>query len=292
MYRRIEEYLDELREKLKGCDRATIQDALGGAEDHLTTALEAELEARPDATQDELLERIVVRFGSPSEVAEHYREVEGLTSPALAGPPLERSKNRFLQFCAILADPGAWGALLYMVLSILTGATYFGWAIAGVYLSIALLIFIIGLPVTWLVLVSFRGVALVEGRIVEALLGVRMPRRAVSPRDGGSWWSRFKSVVKTRSTWTSILYMIILMPLGIIYSTVTLSLIAVGLAAIADPVIEHIVGLPLYEPDVYVPLWLEPLVVAAGFMVIVLTFHLAKVVGRLHGRMAKAMLVS
>ena len=288
----IESYLDRLRGRLRGCDRATVQDALSDAEDHLTTALREARETNPSSAEEHLFEEIEESFGTPEEVAGRYMELEGLTRPALAESGVGRTRNRFLRFCSVLADPGAWGAVVYMLLSIVTGAIYFTWAVAGIYVSLALLILIIGLPVTWLFLLSFRGIALVEGRIVEGLLGIRMPRRAVYPRGEGSWWQRFRATAGTRSTWTSLLYMLMLLPAGIVYFTLIVSLLAVGLMAIADPVVEHVLDLPLAEPDLYTPLWLEPAVVFAGFMVVVLTMHLAKLIGRLHGKLAKKMLVS
>lgn len=287
-----ESYLDRLRDRLRGCDRATVQDALSDAEDHLTTALQEAREADPAAEEQELFNRIEASFGTPGEVAERYVELEGLTRPALAESGVRRSGNPFVRFCSVVADPGAWGAVVYMLLSVVTGSIYFTWAVTGIYVSLGLLVLIIGLPVTWLFLLSFRGIALVEGRIVEGLLGVRMPRRAVYPRGQESWWQRFRATAGTRSTWTSLLYMLMMLPAGIVYFTLTISLFAVGLMAIADPVVEHVLDLPLTEPDLYTPLWLEPAVVFAGFMVVVLTLHLAKLMGKLHGRLAKKMLVS
>ena len=42
-----------------------------------------------------------------------------------------------------------------------------------------MIIMIFGIPLAALIFLSFRGLAWLEGRIVEALLGVRMPRRPV-----------------------------------------------------------------------------------------------------------------
>ena len=54
---------------------------------------------------------------------------------------------------------------------------YFTWAVVGASLSVSLLILIIGVPLLVLFLGSIRALAFIEGRMVEVLLGVRMPRR-------------------------------------------------------------------------------------------------------------------
>jgi len=77
----------------------------------------------------------------------------------------------------VLADPRAYTALLYMLLSLATGTLYFTWAVTGISLSLGLAILIIGIPFAILFFASVRGISLVEGRVVEALLGERMPRR-------------------------------------------------------------------------------------------------------------------
>ena len=66
-----------------------------------------------------------------------------------------------------------------MLVSLVTGIMYFTWAVTGLSLSVGLLVLIISLPFIGLFFLSVRGIALVEGRIVEALLGVRMPRRPI-----------------------------------------------------------------------------------------------------------------
>lgn len=87
-----------------------------------------------------------------------------------------------------------------MIISMATGIAYFTWAVTGFSVSAGLIVLIIGVPLTWLFFLSFRGIALVEGRIVEALLGVRMPRRTVFIRKGDGWWGSVKGVFTTRST--------------------------------------------------------------------------------------------
>jgi hypothetical protein len=50
-----------------------------------------------------------------------------------------------------------------------------------------------------------RGVAWLEGRMVEALLGVRMPRRPLVAPQSAKWFERVKVLVLDKHTWLSLL---------------------------------------------------------------------------------------
>ena len=194
----------------------------------------------------------------------------------------------------MLADPIAWGSFLYLLFSLVTGILYFTWVVTGISLSAGLIVLVIGLPFTGVFILSIRGIGLVEGRIVEALLGVRMPRRAQFHRRNLGLWSRFKSIIFDKHSWFSIVYMIIQLPLGIIYFSVFITLIALSLAGIASPILQLGFDIPVVDINgvsYYLNGWLLFLVVIAGILLAPVTMHLAKFVGRRHGALAKALLV-
>lgn len=292
MIKLIEDYLNAFREELKGSDRATIQDALSDAEDHLSTALDTELSEHPEETKEEAAKNIIFRYGEPVEVAEHYRNVEKFTTPALSSA--KRTGQGLSAFIGVIADPSAWASLLYMILSLATGIIYFTWAVTGFSLSAGLLILIVGVPLAWLFFLSFRGLAFVEGRIVEVLLGVRMPRRAVFVRKGKGWWGSVKGIFSAGSTWSSFIYLILMLPLGVLYFSVFITLISVSFALITDPIFELILKVPVFDfPEVWwTPVWLMPFIVLAGVVLFLLTLRLAKIAGKFQGRLARTMLVS
>ena len=66
-----------------------------------------------------------------------------------------------------------------------------------------------------------------------------------------------------------------------------------ALSFITAPVLELVFHIPLdlTGTDVFTPAWLLPLVCLAGLLLLPLTLHVAKWMGRWHGRYAKAMLV-
>jgi len=299
----IRTYLSKLRAELKGADKATIQDALADAEEHLRTALAVELENRGQASEEELLQGIIEEYGAPEEIAEAYLTWEQAQPPALARPaapgkessPPTRPGEGYTGFFGIFADPRAWGGLVFMLISLVTGSLYFSWATAGLATSLGLMITIIGIPVTILFLLSVRGLAFLEGRLVEALLGERMPRRPAFTDSNLGWIERLKQLLLGKSTWLGLLYMGLMLPLGVVYFSVTVTLIAVSLALIAAPIATMIFNLPVVQfgsRQYFLPDYLTPLVTIGGALLLTLTLHLSRWVGWAHGRFAKALLVS
>src|SRR5689334_2818868 len=173
--RTIREYLDQLRAALGGADPALIQDALYDAEDHLRS----ELAENPGKSEAEVLAKIANSYGAPEEVAAIYVDKEQVVQQALRPPPPPPRRSALGRFFGVAADPRAYAALFYMLLSLATGIFYFTWAVTGLSLSAGLLVLIIGIPFIVLFLSSVRVLSLVEGRIVEVMLGERMPRRPV-----------------------------------------------------------------------------------------------------------------
>jgi uncharacterized membrane protein len=291
MIKSVEEYLHQLKKELNGCDRATIQDAISDAEEYLRNTLET----RPDLAEADALLPIVEKYGTPEEVAAAYREVESRVPATLAQAGHSGEKSPVSRFFGVFTEPKAWGALLFLLLfSLFSGIIYFVWAITGISLSLGFSVLIIGLPFLGLFVLSVQGIALIEGRVVEALLGVRMPRRPIFPGKKLGWWERFKVLVSDKHTWLSIVYMILKLPLGIIYFVVFIVLIALSLFGVALPILEQGFGIyPLVINNIpyHTPVWLLPLTVIAGILFIILTMHLARVMGRMHGALAKALLV-
>jgi hypothetical protein len=290
----IETYLVRLKQALAGCDPATVQDALSDAEEHLRTALDQAVRSQPDLPRDEVERNIIAEYGTPEEIAAAYQTIEARLAPPLA--PLRREDDRSAarKFFGVLIDPRAYASLLYMIFTLASGIVYFTWAVTGLSLSAGFAVLIIGVPFFALFLLSIQGIALVEGRIVEALLGIRMPRRPLFTKHHLGFWDRFKALFKDKRSWTPIVYMIAMLPLGIIYFTLFITLISVGLALIAQPVLENVFDIPLFEYDnvgYYVPNWMMPFVVILGFFWILLTMHFAKLLGWIHGGFAKALLV-
>jgi multidrug transporter EmrE-like cation transporter len=143
--------------------------------------------------------------------------------------------------------------------------------------------------------------SLVEGRIVEVMLGERMPRRPLYQARGRSIWQRIVDMFTDPRTWSTMLYMLLLLPLGVVYFTIAVTLIAVGVAFVVAPIASwtglgeawfHLGDVTLIGLDGRTLQGLELVpVLLAGVLVLFATLHLARGIGRLHGLLAKHLLV-
>lgn len=297
----IVDYLEQLRAALRGADPALIQDALYDAEEHLR----AELAEQPGRSEADMLAKVVSSYGAPEEVADIYRSQEIKIQRALRPPPPPKHRSPIGRFFGVAADPRTYGALFYMVLALATGIFYFVWAVTGIAMSLGLAVLIIGIPFIVLFFGSVRVLSLVEGRIVETMLGVRMPRRPTFSTKGMSLWRRIGAMFSDPRTWSTLFYMLLKLPLGIIYFTLTITLLAVSIGFVGAPVMKLAIGMAhLQEGMCTGPDWLCNLnswvnswpgsftVSILGIVLLFATLHLVRGLGYMHGQIAKHLLVA
>jgi uncharacterized membrane protein len=298
--RSITGYLLALRAALAGADPALIQDALYDAEEHIR----AEAAANPGQPEAELLAHIARTYGTPDEVAAAYRDTEARVSAALT-PPISRtvqSTNPLRRFFSVYSDPRAYVSLFFMVLSLVTGIFYFTFAVTGLSLSLGLAILIIGLPVFLGFVGITRVISLAEGRLLEAVSGERMPRRPVHPGAPQKLVERIIQMLKDPRTWSTVVYFLLMLPLGTFYFVVAVTGVSLGLSFFLIPpvgIAQRLGWLPwegAIKPITISPAWLDtPIgwVFCGVFGLLVLTtlLHVARVVTRIHARTAKTLLV-
>jgi uncharacterized membrane protein len=293
--RSIAEYLEQLRLALRGADPALIQDALYDAEDHLRS----ELAENPGKSEAETLAKIATTYGAPDEVAGIYVDKEREVQQALRSPPPPARKTALGRFFGVAADPRAYASLFYMMLSFATGLFYFVWAVAGISLSIGLSILIFGLVFAVLFFGTVRVLSLVEGRIIEVMLGERMPRRPVYAERGKPIVSRIKDMFTDPRTWSTLLYMVLMLPLGMIYFMTAIVGIALSIGLMAGPFVVMLSEMGvIHESGIYLdgeqflpPLVALPLSFLAGVILLFALLHIARGIGRFQGAVAKHLLV-
>ena len=300
--RSIPEYLDQLRAALAGADPALVQDALYDAEEYLRS----ELAENAGKSEAEVIASVAGSYGAPEEVAEIYRDTEVKVQTALRAPKPVQRESLLGKFFGVAADPRTYGALFYSVLALATGIFYFTWVVTGVSLSAGLAVLIVGIPFAILFLGSVRVLSLVEGRIVEAMLGERMPRRPLYAERGKGVLERIGGMFSDPRTWSTLLYMLAMLPLGIVYFTVVVTLLSVAIGFIVGPVLTAFGAFDGWTVDHYDvgPLmfndwgmatalhpWQWPLLFVVGVVLLFATLHLARGIGRMHGLLAKHLLV-
>ena len=291
----MDKYLQELKREMKNSDPAIKQDALNDTREHLSTAMSEAMTENPGANESDLFKHIISEFGTPKETAESYLELENrMGGFSIGNSGIRRKPDNSKGFFSIFSDAAAWGAVLYSLLSLATGILYFTWAVTGISVSVSLLILIIGLPITAAFFLSFRGLSFIEGRLVEGLLGIRMPRRQKYYEPDSRWVQKVKALLLSKESWMTVLYFILMLPLGIFYFTITVTLFSVSVAFMASPFAAIVISLPVIDigPVVWgIPPWTLPFVAVIGFFILKGSLHMFKGLGKLHGELAKSMIV-
>lgn len=295
----VQAYLSQLRHALKGAPRGLIADALADCEEHLNN----EIAQNPQLNERMVLAAVIKTYGSPQEIAEEYRTLEATLSTPFPRRDEKTDTSLFSHnrpgLFTIITDPRSYGALLYMLMALFTGIFYFVWSVIGIAITAGMSVLIFGIPFALLFIASVRVIGHIEGRIVEGLLGVRMPRRLPSPPHAdGSLWERIKDAVTDMRTWTSLLYLLLMLPLGIFYFTLAITGLALSLGmsgvAVYGLITRHLVL--VFDP--YPPLAIffntpPGLVLAAllGALLFFFILHMARALGWIHARIAEGLLV-
>ncbi len=296
--RTIAEYLEQLRAALRGADPALIQDALYDAEEHLRS----EMHESPGKSEAEVLAKLASSYGAPEEVAELYVDKEAKVQEALRPPPRRPRRTALGRFFAVGSDPRAYAALFYMLLSLGTGIVYFTLTVMGVSLSLGLIVVVIGIPLAIAFLGTARVLSLVEGRLVEVMLGERMPRRPVYTARNVPFKTRIWEMLADPRTWTTLLYFVMMLPLGIVYFTLAVTGMTLAISFIFAPIahVGWMLGLVhidwathiRFNDTLLMPWWLDdPLLFLLGVALLFGMLHLARGIGKFQGALAKELLV-
>jgi hypothetical protein len=175
------------------------------------------------------------------------------------------------------------------------GLIYFVWSVLGLAITLFSFIFIIGIPMCLLFFGSIRVIALVESRLIETLLGARMPRRPIFSKVNGNILSQFWALVKNPESWTILIYLILMAPLGITYFLIAVCMLGTAVEFLFVPFFPHpaetarfCFELAHIEPSP----WMLSFTLLISFFLIVLTLHVVKAIGRFHARFAKGLLVA
>ena len=246
-------YLAELQAAMTGLDAATIHDALVDAENHLRTALRSGVS----------IDQAINDYGSPQEIARAYFDEEqqasasrGNASPGLSASHPEPDTQgtasivkRFRQIpiIKIWADPRAWGSAIYfLVPGFAIALASFVWVVTLGSLSIAMTPLLIGIPLFIFLMGSVRVISLFQGKLVELMIGIRMPHRmqpVVIPVLRGSgaglnFWRRIGFWLTDVRSWLSLAYLLGNFFVVVILFSLFMTLAAVALVLVLAPLWE------------------------------------------------------
>jgi signal transduction histidine kinase len=184
--------------------------------------------------------------------------------------------------------------LLYLLLlAFPLGILYFVILVTGISLGISLLVIWIGVPILLGMAIAVRAAARLERFFAVELLGAEIdPPTPLIPTDS-SMLGRMRGLFRDPHTWSSTLWLFVLFPLGILDFVVLVTLVAVGLSALATPFIVLFTPVPivlwsgLIEIDTLVGT--IPLVLI-GMAVLLLTAQVVNGLAWIHMRGAELLL--
>lgn len=206
-------------------------------------------------------------------------------------------------FFEVMATPRAYTTLLYLLLSMITGILSFTFAVTGLSLSLGLAVLIIGIPLGMAFLASTRFLAVAEIHLLRLMVDEEASTAPALLPQGEGAWAKLKALVMDRRTWTSLLYFLMHLPLGIAYFTVLVTLLCLGLGFLAVPLARLFHASGRFDMDLGCldlegvswvtghPNQVVLLCGLAGLALIPLTFHLALLLGRFQVWLAKQLLV-
>ena len=163
-------------------------------------------------------------------------------------------------------------------------------------------VLIIGIPVVLLFVGITRVLSLAEGRLVEdaprpahaAPAGLSGARRADAS-------TRIKQMLTDPRTWSTLLYQVLMLPLGILYFVIAIVGICVSMGLVGGSVAAVLLAFGVGggsvtwdDPTVYYgpsPL-AAPFLLIGGVLLLTAVLHLIRAVGRGHGTLAKHFLVA
>jgi signal transduction histidine kinase len=163
--------------------------------------------------------------------------------------------------------------LTYVLLDMFVGAFTFSAVIVLLALSAGLLItFPLAIPVIWLLFVTGRLLASLERSRFLALLGVRLDD-PIPPLQAESWWGRLVERVRSGARWRELLYLVLLLPVGVITTVVATCVWCGSAALIALPFyVSHLPGgtakFWLFEVGPGAGVWVTSLAGIAGLVLL------------------------
>ncbi len=129
------------------------------------------------------------------------------------------------------------GSIVYLLLSMPMGILYFVITVVGLSVGLGTLVIWIGLPILFGTFVAIRGMAAIERQLVVTLLRFPLPYAQHGQREIRRTFVQYvKDMLRDPLTWTSTIYMLLKLPLGIISFTLALVLPIVSTAITLLPV--------------------------------------------------------
>jgi hypothetical protein len=247
--------------------------------------------------------------GASNSSAPAPEPVENLYDPPAAAPNLLARIPIF----GIWAHPLAWRSVGYLLISFIFATVFFTLVFTGVSLSVSLIPVLVGLPLLAATLAMARVLTVFNGRLIEAMLGIRMPRRGgPAVRHGTGVIPTIVAWLTDIRSWLATAFWIGNFPVALAVFIFMVTLLSVGVSLLFAPlatlVPEHagihirpgariqLLGTDYIADPITGRLPVPPSVYAlmsvVGFLLLTATLWLSRAVAWLYGQVVKSIQLS
>jgi hypothetical protein len=203
-----------------------------------------------------------------------------------------------LRFFRVMGSGQAYLNILYLLAAFPLGVFYFAFLASGLSTGVSLLIIWVGIPILLLVGAGWRGLASFERLAAIHLLKEDIPAMARPSNEGADPWTRFQEYVADPVTWSSLLYLFLKFPLGIVTFAILITLLSLTLALLTMPATYGFVpefqlgaffdlSLPAWHIDSMNDAWIAALL---GLLLWPVTLHVTNGLAWVHAKFARVML--
>lgn len=191
---------------------------------------------------------------------------------------------------ATLTDGQTYRSVLFLLTSFPLGLAYFVVTVVGLSLGAGLAVIGIGLPVLFGTLLAVRGIAAVERRRVEILLGRTIQAPTLPSTDGG-FLARLRALVGAAATWRSVGYTVFVFGYGVAGFVLSVVGLTVGAVFVSAPVTydtpDTTIQFGIWEPATLLD---ALLLVPVGLVVLVAALYACNRLATLGGAIATELL--
>jgi two-component system, OmpR family, phosphate regulon sensor histidine kinase PhoR len=137
---------------------------------------------------------------------------------------------------AVLGNGETYRRILYLLLAFPLGTAYFVLIVTGLATGGGLAVIIVGIGILVLTMEGWLLLARFERQLAIQLLGANIPPISLPVPVGESWRQRIGRTLTDRVTWTSLAYLLVEFPFGIVSFTLVVVLFTVSIAFVLAPV--------------------------------------------------------
>ena len=149
-----------------------------------------------------------------------------------------RRRNYGVRMRTVLTEPfrlRTWREAVWALLALPIGVFWFCVLVTLLVVGIGLAITIVGLPILALTLVVAAWGARLERGLARGLLAVHVDEPPAEPDEGKESWRRVLQLLTSERRWRSVVYLLLLFPIGLVEFVVAVTAWSVALAALSLP---------------------------------------------------------